>query len=121
MLDYRTLWRWHFYAGLFCIPFVVLLALTGAIYLFKPQLEAAADRDVQGLVLAGSPASAGVQVAAAGTHDQAVDGRETEGGGHALTVDHGRHAGAVAEMGDDDTALGAGGVLGQDAGDVLVG
>lgn len=65
MLDYRTLWRWHFYAGLFCIPFVVLLALTGAIYLFKPQLEAAADRDVQGLVLAGSPASAGAQVAAA--------------------------------------------------------
>ena len=37
---YRTIWRWHFYAGLFCIPFVLWLALTGSIYLFKPQVEA---------------------------------------------------------------------------------
>lgn len=36
---YRTIWRWHFYAGIFCIPFVILLALTGAIYLFKPYYE----------------------------------------------------------------------------------
>jgi hypothetical protein len=21
--DYLAVWRWHFYAGLFCIPFVV--------------------------------------------------------------------------------------------------
>lgn len=36
---YRTVWRWHFYAGLFVIPFVLLLATTGAAYLFKPQVE----------------------------------------------------------------------------------
>jgi uncharacterized iron-regulated membrane protein len=36
---YRTIWRWHFYAGIFCIPFVIVLALTGAIYLFKPYYE----------------------------------------------------------------------------------
>lgn len=36
---YRTIWRWHFYAGLFCIPFVLILATTGSIYLFKPQIE----------------------------------------------------------------------------------
>jgi uncharacterized iron-regulated membrane protein len=39
-LAYNTVWRWHFYAGLFCLPFIVLLAITGAIYLFKPQFEA---------------------------------------------------------------------------------
>lgn len=39
-LGYNTVWRWHFYAGLFCLPFIVLLAITGAIYLFKPQFEA---------------------------------------------------------------------------------
>lgn len=39
-LGYNTVWRWHFYAGLFCMPFIVLLAVTGAIYLFKPQVEA---------------------------------------------------------------------------------
>lgn len=37
---YRTVWRWHFYAGLFVIPFMLVLATTGIIYLFKPQLDA---------------------------------------------------------------------------------
>ena len=36
---YRTIWRWHFYAGLFVVPMVLILALTGAAYLFKPQVE----------------------------------------------------------------------------------
>lgn len=36
---YRVIWRWHFYAGLFVVPFMVMLAITGSIYLFKPQLD----------------------------------------------------------------------------------
>ncbi|MEH6757003.1 MAG: PepSY domain-containing protein [Parasphingorhabdus sp.] len=36
---YRTIWRWHFYAGLFVIPFILILSVTGGIYLFKPQLD----------------------------------------------------------------------------------
>ena len=36
---YRSIWRWHFYAGLFIIPFMVILAISGSIYLFKPQLD----------------------------------------------------------------------------------
>jgi len=36
---YRTVWRWHFYAGLIFAPFLVMLAVTGSIYLFKPQIE----------------------------------------------------------------------------------
>ncbi len=36
---YLLLWRWHFYAGLCCVPFVLWLATTGMIYLFRPQLE----------------------------------------------------------------------------------
>ncbi|KOX64048.1 peptidase [Pseudomonas psychrophila] len=36
---YNLAWRWHFYAGLFVAPFMILLALTGIIYLFKPQLD----------------------------------------------------------------------------------
>ena len=27
---YRAVWRWHFYAGLFVIPFLIMLAITGA-------------------------------------------------------------------------------------------
>ncbi len=34
---YALAWRWHFYAGLFVAPFMILLALTGIVYLFKPQ------------------------------------------------------------------------------------
>ncbi|MET1080590.1 MAG: PepSY domain-containing protein [Pseudomonas sp.] len=37
---YQQAWRWHFYAGLFVIPFLVMLSLTGILYLFKPQLDA---------------------------------------------------------------------------------
>lgn len=36
---YQTVWRWHFYAGLFVIPIVILMSVTGIIYLFKPQLD----------------------------------------------------------------------------------
>jgi len=36
---YRTLWRWHFYAGLFVMPFLMVLAITGTLYCFQPQIE----------------------------------------------------------------------------------
>ena len=36
---YRLVWRWHFYAGIFCIPFILSLSISGAIYLFKPQID----------------------------------------------------------------------------------
>ena len=36
---YRAVWRWHFYAGLFAIPVIVLLCLSGIVYLFRPQLD----------------------------------------------------------------------------------
>jgi uncharacterized iron-regulated membrane protein len=45
---YRTLWRWHFYAGLFVIPFIIILSLTGAIYLFKPQIERIEENSFSG-------------------------------------------------------------------------
>ena len=53
-ITYRALWRWHFHAGLFCIPFVIVLALTGSIYLFKPQIDAFADRNVDSLQVTGA-------------------------------------------------------------------
>ncbi|PLT30502.1 PepSY-associated TM helix domain-containing protein [Peribacillus deserti] len=36
---YRTVWRWHFYAGIIFAPFLLILAITGSVYLFKPQIE----------------------------------------------------------------------------------
>lgn len=63
--DYRALWRWHFYASLFCIPFVILLSITGAIYLFKPQIDRFEDRAYNELELTGEPALPSAQVRAA--------------------------------------------------------
>ena len=36
---YRTIWRWHFYAGLIVAPFLLILSITGAIYLFNDELN----------------------------------------------------------------------------------
>ncbi len=64
-LTYNSVWRWHFYAGLFCIPFAIWLSITGGIYLFKPQIEAWIDRDYDNLVVIGQLATPKQQVAAA--------------------------------------------------------
>lgn len=40
-LDYTTVWRWHFYGGLFLAPVLVFLAVTGSIYLFDEEIDAA--------------------------------------------------------------------------------
>ena len=36
----QRFWRWHFFAGLLVVPFVILLATTGSIYILKPQIDA---------------------------------------------------------------------------------
>ena len=64
-VTWRALWRWHFHAGMFCIPFVIVLALTGSLYLFKPQIDAFADRDVDSLQVTGHRATGEAQIAAA--------------------------------------------------------
>lgn len=38
-LLYRAVWRWHFYAGVIVLPLLMWLAATGALYLYKPELE----------------------------------------------------------------------------------
>ena len=62
---YRTIWRWHFYAGVLCIPFVLWLSVTGAIYLFKPQIEAWIDRPYAGLAGTGEQRTPAEMVSAA--------------------------------------------------------
>ncbi|MFN0118456.1 MAG: PepSY-associated TM helix domain-containing protein [Elusimicrobiota bacterium] len=37
--SYSRIWRWHFYSGLFLSPTLLTLAITGLVYLFKPQIE----------------------------------------------------------------------------------
>jgi uncharacterized iron-regulated membrane protein len=62
---YGAIWRWHFYAGLFCIPFVLWLATTGSIYLFRPQIEAMLDRPYAGVTTGAARLDAAAQAEAA--------------------------------------------------------
>ncbi|MBX9615779.1 MAG: PepSY domain-containing protein [Caulobacteraceae bacterium] len=52
---YRTVWRWHFWAGLISLPFLMLMALTGAIYLFKPEID---DWQTRGVAAIAAPPAA---------------------------------------------------------------
>ena len=65
---YNAAWRWHFYAGMLCVPFVLWLATTGCIYAWRPQIEAWLDRPYDTLAPAATRASpeaiAGAAVAA---------------------------------------------------------
>jgi uncharacterized iron-regulated membrane protein len=92
--DYRALWRWHFYASLFCIPFVILLSITGAIYLFKPQIDRFEERAYNDLELTGDRALASAQVRAAvaavpGGLPMSLELPEQEGGATRVLVQQG--------------------------------
>lgn len=42
----QRLWRWHFFAGLMVCPFLILISVTGSIYLFKAELEGWEERGI---------------------------------------------------------------------------
>lgn len=37
---YRSVWRWHFFAGLIVLPILAWMAITGALYLYHKEIEA---------------------------------------------------------------------------------
>lgn len=41
---YRAVWRWHFYAGLLVLPFMITLAITGALPFLRGQMCGQLDR-----------------------------------------------------------------------------
>ena len=43
---FRAFWRWHFYASFLVLPILLLLAITGLIYLLRFQLEPLMHGDV---------------------------------------------------------------------------
>lgn len=55
---YRTIQRWHFLAGLFVMPMLLLLSVTGGIYLFKPQVDAWEERAFDAAAMAEAPSLA---------------------------------------------------------------
>jgi uncharacterized iron-regulated membrane protein len=64
---FRAVWRWHFYAGLLVLPFLMLMALTGALYLFTDEIDGAVYRDLSRVEPRAGSAAPDLWVAAAET------------------------------------------------------
>jgi uncharacterized iron-regulated membrane protein len=43
---YNSIWRWHFYAGLIITPIMLIMAVTGGIYLFESEIDDALYGDL---------------------------------------------------------------------------
>ncbi|MCM3719068.1 PepSY-associated TM helix domain-containing protein [Fictibacillus phosphorivorans] len=42
---YQIFWRWHFYGGIIFAPFLILLAISGALYLYQSEIETMLYKD----------------------------------------------------------------------------
>lgn len=62
---YRAVWRWHFYAGLLVLPFMISLAVTGALYLFKDEIDVLVYSDLKRVEISEGQAAPSAMVAAA--------------------------------------------------------
>src|SRR5690606_32720084 len=61
---YRAIWRWHFYAGICVLPFVLVLALSGLAMLASEPLDRYLHAELLYVAPAGTPLPASAQVAA---------------------------------------------------------
>jgi uncharacterized iron-regulated membrane protein len=61
---YHFVWRWHFYAGLFVAPFLIVLAVTGGLYLFEREIDGFLHRDAVHVEGSGPPLPVSQQEAA---------------------------------------------------------
>ena len=53
----QWLWKWHFIAGLISLPFIIILSITGIIYLFKADYETPRQQHIKEVVTNGVPIS----------------------------------------------------------------
>ena len=62
---YKAFWRWHFYAGLIVMPVLMLMALTGGLYLFRGDIDDLVYRPLMFVEARSAQASPDAWVAAA--------------------------------------------------------
>lgn len=54
---WRSLWRIHFYAGVFAMPFILLMATTGLVILYTQPIQDALGGDLRTVTAQGEPVS----------------------------------------------------------------
>ncbi len=53
----KWLWKWHFIAGLISLPFILIISITGVIYLFEGDYEGPRQKSIREVVVNGPPIS----------------------------------------------------------------
>ncbi|MCC8442263.1 PepSY domain-containing protein [Xanthomonas cannabis] len=86
---YRAVWRWHFYAGLLVLPFIIWLALTGAAFLYQEAIDRSVHHDLKVVAVGAARMPAQQLVAAA----------QDRYGGRLFVYTTPRRADASAEVG----------------------
>ena len=76
---FRAFWRWHFYASVVVVPVLLVLAVTGLVYLFRFQIEPLANPDLMRVDHAQGQLSQPLQ-----TQLEAVEGAHP--GAHVVSV-----------------------------------
>ncbi|WP_025743352.1 PepSY-associated TM helix domain-containing protein [Aquimarina pacifica] len=51
----KWLWKWHFISGIISLPFILILSITGIIYLFKADYDAPRQKHIKEVVVTGTP------------------------------------------------------------------
>ena len=98
---YRRVWHWHFYAGLICLPFIFLLALTGAAYLFHQQIDDVIYAHLLLRDAAPGPTSASTQLIAAALRAEPGDAKAItlpDDDAHSVQVDVTQAGGKVRQV-----------------------
>ena len=73
---YQAVWRWHFYAGLFVVPFLVILALSGLVMALKGPVQAYRYGGLVFVEPQERTVSAAAQMAAAAAHHPGAELRQ---------------------------------------------
>jgi uncharacterized iron-regulated membrane protein len=73
---YAAVWRWHFIAGLLVLPVLVMMAITGGAYLFRPELDHLAYRALEDVPARAAPRAPLSQVVS--RVEAGLDGRVLE-------------------------------------------
>lgn len=92
---YRLVWKWHFLASLYVLPFMAMLAVTGGIYLYKPVIEEWLYADQLNVAVGEAPLAYEDQVAAI---DDAVGIKRLRG----VTIEDDPTRSTVLEFDDAD-------------------
>ena len=66
---FRVVWRWHFYAGMIIAPVLIMMSVTGGLYIFRSEIEEFAKSDL----LYVTPKSTAQRVSYQAQVDAAVD------------------------------------------------